>query len=109
MSQHIGFCSRQRVRIPGKGFCLLPCSTSPMQNVQFHLKQKQIFNFVMQGKCQKVRKYKKICKFSALFSGKSTMLFLSPAKTDQKAKKHFGKRPNGALFIAGWQQHVVAL
>jgi hypothetical protein len=68
-----------------------------MQNVQFNLKQKQILNFVMQGKCQKILKYKKIRKFSALFSGKSTMLLLLPAKTGHKAKKHLGKRPNGAF------------
>jgi hypothetical protein len=49
----------------------------------------------MQGKCQKVSKYKKICEFSALFSGKSTVLLFLPAKTGHKAKKHFEKRPGG--------------
>jgi hypothetical protein len=65
-----------------------------MQNVQFNLKQKQISNFVMQGKCQKVHKYEKICKFSAIISGRSTTLLSLPAKTGDKAKKHLGKRPN---------------
>jgi hypothetical protein len=97
MSRHIGFCSRQRVRIPGKGFCLLPWSTSPMQNVQFNLKQKQILNFVMQGKCQKGHKYRKICEFSALFSGKSSLILLKLAKTGHTANKHFAKRPNSYL------------
>jgi len=68
-----------------------------MQNVQFNLKQKQILNFVMQGKCQKVLKHRKIHKFSALFSEKSTMLLFLSAKTGHKAKKHLGKRPNGAF------------
>jgi hypothetical protein len=73
-----------------------------MQNVQFNLKQKQIFNFVMQGKCQKLLKYKKNCKFSALFSGISTMLLFLPGKTGHTAKKPIGKRPNSYLPVISW-------
>lgn len=91
MSRNIGSCFRQRVRIPGKGFCLLPWSTSPMQNVQFNSKAKQFFNFVMQGKCQKADNHEKIRKFRPLILRKSTMEFHWVAKLAIRPKISLAK------------------